>query len=63
MENDEKKKIRIGGQRRKICFTQQFKIAFFERSVDLVRGFKFEFDVIWEVLASKGTHLIENWTL
>ena len=39
-----------------------FKLSFSERSLDLVIGFKFEFDVIWGSLASLGAQLFKNWS-
>ena len=39
-----------------------FKLSFSERSLDLVIGFKFEFDVIWGSLVSLGAQLFKNWS-
>ena len=39
-----------------------FKLSFSERSLELVNGFKFEFDVIWGSLASLGAQLLKNWS-
>ena len=44
--------VRLATQRRKNDVTQQFKLRFSKRPLDLVRGFLFEFGVIWEVWLS-----------
>ena len=55
-------KTRNVGNEGKMKSHNNFKLSFSERSLDLVIGFKFEFDVIWGSLVSLGAQLFKNWS-
>ena len=49
------------GQRRKMMSHSNFKLRLSERSLDVVRGFLFQFWCNLRSLVTRGSHLLENW--